>query len=358
LISISVAPRTVRILPRGNWQDDSGEIVEPATPASLPAAEIPDRQQARLALARWMVSPENPLTSRVFVNRLWKLFFGQGIVRSLADFGTQGSWPTHAALLDWLTVEFRDSGWNVKHTIKQIVMSRAYQQSSAASPELRQRDPNNEWLARQGRFRLDAEFVRDNALAVSGLLSDTVGGPSVRPYQPAGYWRYLNFPQREWENEKGANLYRRGLYTHWQRSFLHPSLLAFDATTREECTAERPRSNTPLQALALLNDPTYVEAARALAARIIERGGATAAERIQYAFRHVLARAANDQELEVLNRLQAKHREQYGQQADQATQLLSVGQAKNPDNVDPAELAGWTAVARVMLNLYETVTRF
>ncbi len=189
LISVSIAPRTVRILPRGNWQDDSGEIVGPAVPASLPPAPIADRQKARLDLARWMVAPDNPLVSRVFVNRLWKLFFGEGIVRTLGDFGTQGQWPTHPQLLDWLAVELRDGAWDVKRLIKLIVMSRTYQQTSMASHELRQHDPNNRLLARQTPFRLDAEFVRDNALAISGLLSAKIGGPSVKPYQPAGYWR-------------------------------------------------------------------------------------------------------------------------------------------------------------------------
>ena len=222
LISISVAPRTVRILPRGNWQDDSGEIVEPATPASLPAPEIHDRQQARLDLARWMVAPDNPAVVAGLREPAVEDVLRAGHRPQAGRLRHAGPWPTHAALLDWLAVEFRDSGWNVKHTIKQMVMSRTYQQSSAASPELRQRDPNNEWLARQRPFRLDAEFVRDNALAVSGLLSAKIGGPSVKPYQPAGYWRILNFPQREWENDQGENSYRRGLYTHWQRTFLAP----------------------------------------------------------------------------------------------------------------------------------------
>jgi hypothetical protein len=278
----------VRILARGNWLDESGEVVQPAFPARF--ADSSGSGPPRLELARWLVSPSNPLTARVFVNRLWKLFFGAGLVRSADDFGTQGQWPTHPELLDWLAVDFMDSGWDVKRMVKLIVMSSAYQRSSTVSPQLRQRDPENRWLARQARFRLDAELVRDNTLAVSGLLSVKIGGPSVKPYQPAGYWKHLNFPLREWQHDVGADLYRRGLYTYWQRTFLHPSLVAFDAPSREECTVERPRSNTPLQALVLLNDPTYVEAARALAARALAEGGATDRARLEYTFGRTLQR--------------------------------------------------------------------
>ncbi|HEV3024562.1 MAG TPA: PSD1 and planctomycete cytochrome C domain-containing protein, partial [Pirellulales bacterium] len=213
LVSMSVEPRVVRILPRGNWLDDSGEVGEPAVPAFLPLPAGAARRGTRLELAAWMTSRENPLVARVFVNRLWKLCFGQGIVRTLEDFGTQGAWPTHPQLLDWLAIEFIDSGWNVKHVLKLMVASSAYRQSSDATPETRERDPTNQWLARQPRFRLDAEMVRDNALAIAGLLSEKVGGPSVKPYQPEGYWAHLNFPVREWENDHGESQYRRGLYT-------------------------------------------------------------------------------------------------------------------------------------------------
>ena len=287
---MAVPPREVRLLRRGNWQDDSGPVMTPAVPEFLGKLEIKGRRPTRLDLAQWLVSRENPLTARVLVNRLWKLLFGQGIVRTLDDFGTQGAMPTHPELLDWLAVELMDSGWNVKHVMKLMVMSRTYQQTSVPSRELAERDPANQWLARQGRFRLDAEMVRDNALAISGLLVLKLGGPTVKPYQPAGYWSFLNFPVREWANDHGDNQYRRGLYTFWQRTFLHPSLLAFDASTREECTVERTRSNTPLQALVLLDDPTYVEASRVFAARIVREGGRTEAERIAFAFRQVLQR--------------------------------------------------------------------
>jgi mono/diheme cytochrome c family protein len=357
LVSMSVAPRTVRILPRGNWLDESGEIVQPATPEALPpAAKYDDRQQARLALARWFVRRDQPLTARVFVNRLWKLMFGQGIVKTLDDFGIQGSAPTHPELLDWLAVEFMDSGWNVKHMVKLMVMSRAYQQSSNASPKLRDRDPANLWLARQSAFRLDAEFVRDNALSISGLLSHKIGGKSVKPYQPAGYWRYLNFPTREWQNDRGEDLYRRGMYTHWQRTFLQPSLLAFDAPSREECTVERPRSNTPLQALVLLNDPTYVEAARVFATRVMEQS-APAGDRLTFAFRQALQRTPTAQESEVLTALWQKHRDEYSKEPANAEAVLKVGEWPVPANVDKVELAAWTSVCRTILNLHETITR-
>ncbi|MCA9120124.1 MAG: PSD1 domain-containing protein [Planctomycetaceae bacterium] len=358
LISVSMNPRTVRILPRGNWLDDSGEVVDPDVPTSLPKIEIEDRKLARLDFARWIASRENPLTARVFVNRLWKLYFGQGLVKSLDDFGTQGNSPTHPELLDWLSIEFMDSGWDVKALTKLLVSSETYKQSSNGNPELHEIDPSNKWLARQARFRLDAEMVRDNALAVSGLLAPKIGGPSVKPYQPAGYWQHLNFPKRKWEQDKGENLYRRGLYTYWQRTFLHPSLLAFDAPSREECTVDRPRSNTPLQALALLNDPTYVEAARALASRTVRDGGNGEAERLTFAFRQVLGRAASDQEQEVLLALLKKHLSEYSAEQEAANQLLQVGELPAPDGMNHAELAAWTSVSRVILNLHETITRY
>jgi hypothetical protein len=260
-------------------------------------------------------------------------------------------------LLDWLAVEFIESGWDVKHMLKLMVTSNAYRQSSAAQPGARERDPTNQWLARQARFRFDAEMVRDNALAISGLLSDKVGGPSVKPYQPAGYWAHLNFPVREWENDHGESQYRRGLYTYWQRTFLHPSLLAFDAPSREECTAERPRSNTPLQALVLLNDPTYVEAARVFAARIIREAGAAPADRAAFALRQALGREAKPDEVAILVALYEKHVQQYAAAPAAAGELLQVGEAKPPADTAATELAAWTSVARAILNLHETITR-
>jgi hypothetical protein len=357
LISVSGAPRMMRVLRRGNWLDDSGEIVAPGTPASLNPLKFKGKRATRLDLAKWLTAKDNPLVARVFVNRLWKLFFGQGIVTTLDDFGSQGAPPTHPELLDWLAVEFRESGWDVKHLVKLMVTSATYRQSSHTPEALRQRDPYNRLLARQGRWRLDAELVRDNALAVSGLLVERLGGPSVKPYQPAGYWAYLNFPVRDYYPDKGPNQYRRGLYTYVQRTFPHPSLIAFDGSSREECTVERPRSNTPLQALVLLNDPTYVESARALAERTLRKGGKDDQARLHYAYRRVLSRKARPAEVKLLLRLLARHLEQYRADRKAADELLSVGFSPVGKDVDRPALAAWTSVARVLLNLHETITR-
>jgi hypothetical protein len=357
LISTSVTSRVMRVLPRGNWLDDSGPIVSPSALESVAPFTVRGRRATRVDLARWLTAADHPLVARVFVNRLWKLFFGQGIVKTLEDFGSQGAWPTHPELLDWLAVEFRESGWDIKHLVRLMVLSRTYRQSSAMSEALHRRDPYNRLLARQARFRLDAEMVRDNALAVSGLLSRTIGGPSVKPYQPAGYWAMLNFPKREWVNDHGESLYRRGLYTYWCRTFPHPSLVAFDAPSREECTVERPRSNTPLQALVLLNDPIYLEAARALAERIVREGGSTIEARIQFVYRQALNRAAVPVEEKTLSALYQRHLQQYRANRQAAVALLGVGEHPAPKSGDAAELAAWTSVARVILNLHEMITR-
>ncbi len=358
LVSESVAPREMRVLPRGNWLDDSGEVVMPGVPDFLLSLRDESGRATRLELAGWMTNPRHPLVARVFVNRLWKLYFGRGIVSSLDDFGFQGAAPTYPELLDWLAAEFIDSGWNVKHMVRLMVTSRAYQQTSEVTPQLRERDPLNLRFARQARFRLDAEIVRDNALAVSGLLANRIGGRSVRPYQPAGYYAHLNFPRRTYEAEKDDNLWRRTVYTHWQRTFLHPSLKAFDAPTREECTAERPRSNTPLQSLVLLNDPIYVEAARALASRVLDESDASTTARISRMFQLALQRSPADEESAVLTALVDEHRERFAQDAEAADQLLSVGAVALPADVDPVELAAWTSAARVVLNLHEFISRY
>ena len=354
---VRMQPRVIRVLPRGNWLDETGEIVAPGVPAFLPQPKPTGRRLTRLDLANWLTSPDNPLTARVFVNRLWKQFFGRGLVATLDDLGSQGAWPRHPELLDWLAAEFRKD-WNVRRIIKLIVTSDAYRQSSDATASLIERDPENREFARQGRFRHDAEIVRDQALAVSGLLNRKIGGPSVKPYQPAGYWAQLNFPRRTWKHDTDDSQYRRGLYTHWQRTFLHPSMLAFDAPTREECTAERMRSNTPLQALALLNDPTYVEAARVLAANILRSTHTAFAPRLRFAFGRVLTRAPTANEFATLKKLFAGQRARYAGDLAAARELITVGLAPTDPRLDPIEHAAWTAIARVLLNLHETITRY
>ena len=357
LVSISTKPREMKVLPRGNWLDDSGEIVKPAIPEFLGKIQYKGDRANRLDLANWIVSKDNPMTSRAFVNRLWKLFFGIGISSNVDDLGSQGEWPSHPQLLDWLAVEFVESGWDVQHIIRLMVSSKAYAQSSIVSSDLNEKDPLNQLFARQSRFRVDAEMIRDNALFISGLLNEKIGGRSVKPYQPAGYWRHLNFPSRKWSHDNNENQYRRGLYTHWQRSFLHPSLLAFDAPSREECTAERPRSNTPLQALILLNDVTYVEAARSFAERIIKEGGADPNARINWALNTALSREGTEQEINILMQLQAQQSNRYKEDTEAATAFNQTGIKPPPENIDPTELASWTSVARTILNLHETITR-
>jgi hypothetical protein len=356
LITESTAPRTIRILPRGNWMDDSGEIVSPGVPECLPQIRTTSRA-TRNDLVNWILSPQNPLTARVFVNRLWKLFFGIGLTKSLDDFGVQGEQPVHPELLDWLASEFMQSEWDVKHMVRLMVTSRAYRQTSRATPALLARDPFNRLYARQSVVRLDAEFVRDTALAVSGLLVKRIGGPSIRPYQPRGYLAALNFPRREWSSDIGENLYRRSLYIHWQRTFLHPSLAAFDAPTREECTVNRATSNTPMQALVLLNDPIFVEAARVFAERMLREGGTTLEQRITYAYKRALSRLPRPEEIAVLKRLYAKEWVGYRSNQEAAKQLISTGEWPVPADLDSTELAAWTAVARAILNLHETITR-
>ncbi len=358
LISVTGTPRETRILARGNWQDDSGEVVTPHVPHFLRQLDVPKDQRAtRLDLARWLVARDNPLTARVFVNRLWKMFYGQGIAKPLDDMGSQGDWPTHPELLDYLAVEFMDSGWDVKHMVKLMVESGTYRQDSIGSKETREADPYNKWVARQGSFRLDAEFVRDNALAVSGLLSPRMFGPSVKPYQPAGYWEFLNFPKRTYDQDHGDKLYRRGLYTWWQRTFLNPSLLNFDAPSHEECTAERTRSNTPQQALTLLNDVTYVEAARVFAARIMKECPGDATARVKWAYHTALSREPTPAELPVLLALYDKHQKRYASDKAAAEKLVTMGEAPPAKDLDECELAAWTSVARAILNLHETITR-
>ena len=360
MVTQSVEPRTIRVLHRGNWMDESGKVVTPAIPAFLgrTASRPATGRATRLDLARWLTSPENPLTARVLANRLWTLFFGAGLYRSPNDIGSQGEWPIHPELLDNLSLRLRDGGWNLKSFIRELVTSKAYRQSSALTPELRARDPENRLFARQSRFRLWAEAIRDQALAVSGLLVERQDGRTSRPYQPEGYYEFLNFPKRTYQSDRDDNQYRRAIYMHWQRQYLHPMLQAFDAPTREECTAQRPISNTPLAALNLLNDPSFVEAARVLATRVIrETAPASDDARLRSLARAVLLRELTASEKSRLLQLLQTARRDYSLAPEQANALLAVGLSPVPEGVDRPELAAWTTLGRALLNLSECLTR-
>jgi hypothetical protein len=362
VVTEATTPEVTRILPRGNFLDDSGDIVEPAIPRALGTLNVSGRA-TRLDLARWLTSPENPLTPRVFANRTWRQFFGTGLSKVLDDLGSQGEWPVHMELLDWLAAEFvqptpvNAHAWDVKNLIRTIVLSHTYRQSSAPHADAEAKDPDNRLLARQSRYRIDAELVRDVALAASGLLTEKFGGPSVRPPQPEGYLAALNFPKREWSASRGEDLYRRGIYTRWQRTFLHPSLTAFDAPTREECTVNRVTSNTPLQALVLLNDPTFVEASRVLAQRALTEGGRSFRAQLTWAFGRVLNREPDAEEQRILQELHRKSVSRFRKDPQSAREFLAIGEAPLPLKHKPAELAAMATVTRAILNLHETITR-
>jgi hypothetical protein len=360
MVTQAVEPLTVHILPRGNWQDDSAPIVLPATPSFLPGRieSTEQKRLTRLDLAKWIVSKENPITARAVMNRLWQQFFGTGLSASLDDLGSQGEPPSHPELLDWIASEFRDSGWDFKHMIKLFVMSATYRQSSVLRPELREIDPANRLLASQNPRRLEAEFVRDNALFIAGILNlDQIGGPSIKPYQPPGYYDALQFPNRDYIVSTGPEQWRRGVYMHWQRTFLHPMLANFDAPARDECAAARVVSNTPQQALTLLNDPTFVEAARLFAGRLLSSEATSDEARLARAFEIAVARAPKDNEKESLEQFLATQRDYYREHADDAGKLLKIGYAP-PTQGDPAEAAAWTSVCRVILNSQEVITRY
>lgn len=357
MITRAVKPREIRVLSRGNWMDKSGKVVQPHTPAFMKQLETGGRRPNRMDLAKWVVSRDNPLTARVVVNRLWKQYYGTGLSKLLIDMGSRGEVPPNQQLLDWLAIDFMDHNWDVKRLIRQMVTSNAYRQSSLPRPDVDSIDPENRLLAHQSRFRLEAEQIRDNALLVSGLLVNKLGGEIVRPYQPAKYYAALNFPERDYTASSDENQFRRAVYTHWQRQYLLPFLLAFDAPSREECTAQRAISCTPTAALVMLNDPSFVEAARALATRVLESASKGDEARINWAWRQVLGREAEPGEADVLAKLLAKHRKQYQADEKDAKAILTVGISPVPKGVDPAELAAWTSVSRVLLNLNETVTR-
>ncbi len=352
-------PRDTFVLARGDYRNKT-EKVTPDVPAALPP--LPNAAQAnRLTLARWLVDPNHPLTSRVTINRFWQMFFGHGIVKTSEDFGVQGERPVHPELLDWLATEFVRTGWDVKAIQKLIVTSAAYRQSSKVTPQLLEKDPENRLLARGPRHRLSAETIRDNALAVSGLLDGEIGGASVLPYQPPGLWEEMafgdGFSMQEYAQGKGRDLYRRSMYTFWKRTVPPAAMATFDAPDREKCVARRAVTNTPLQALVTLNDPTYVEAARAMAERTLRDGGKEADSRIAHAFRLALARKPSIRESKVLRELLAQQLANYRREQKAAGELLRVGESKANDKIDRAELAAWTMVASAILNLDETITK-
>ncbi|GDY13571.1 hypothetical protein LBMAG53_24490 [Planctomycetota bacterium] len=352
LVAKSGPARTVRLLPRGNWQDESGPVMEPAVPAVL-GKVVAEKRPTRLDLARWLTSQDNPVTPRVAVNRWWRLCFGHGLSRRMEDLGTQGELPTHPELLDWLAWRYRTDGWKTKALLKLMVTSRAYAMASLADPVLAKQDPDNRWYARQSRIPLEAEMVRDAALSIGGLLVERIGGPSVFPFQPEGFWNQLNFPARTWPTSKGDDLWRRSLYTHVQRSVPHPLMSAFDAPSREQCTAARSRTNSPQQALVLLNEPGFVAAARGLAKRILADPGGDP-ERLATAWQLALSRNPTAPEQRIALDLLARQRHAFT--ADPAAAKAMASTVGDPSAT--AETAAWTAVARTVLNLHATVTRY
>ena len=346
-------PNPAFILMRGDFQAP-GEQVQPDVPSIFP--RMPDAQpRNRLGLAHWLTDPNHPLVARVVVNRLWKQLFGTGLVKTLGDLGTQGERPSHPELLDWLAVEFVESGWDVKHVQQLILSSATYQQDSQYTGIYDQLDPDNRLLSRAPRFRLSAEEIRDNALAISGLLTRKLGGPSVRPYQPGDY--YSDKIGRGWDQSRGEDLYRRGVYTYWRRTTVYPAFQIFDAPSREFCTVNRPRTNTPLQALVLMNDPTYVEAARVFAAKIIAEGGKSLQERFDFAFRTAVTRPPTEEESAVLQQLFEQQLKIYQEDTEAAMKLVAVGESPQATGLQQSEYAAWTAIASIILNLDETVSR-
>ena len=352
--------RDTFILERGRY-DQRGQKVDPRVPGSLPPLP-PGTEKNRLALANWLIDSKHPLTARVIVNRLWQHHFGTGLVKSSEDFGVQGDFPSHPDLLDWLATELIRLNWNIKALQKVIVTSSTYCQSSHPSPLARKVDPQNILLSHAPQLRLSGEVIRDQALFVSGLLVEKIGGPSVKPYQPANLWNEIAGPtttayEKGYQQDKGEALYRRSLYTFWRRAIPPPGLQIFDGSNRETCITRRERTNTPLQALALMNDITFVEAARGLATRMITKGGNDQATRIRFAFRLATGRLPLEREIIILENSLLNHLKTYQADKEAALRLLKVGESAPPDQVSPIELAAYTALANTLLNLHETITR-
>jgi hypothetical protein len=346
------------ILFRGEY-DKRRDPVKPATPDALPAFP-PDLPRNRLGFAKWLLLPNHPLTARVTVNRFWQELFGQGLVRTAGDFGIMGELPSHPELLDWLAVEFREKGWDVKKFFKLMVMSAAYRQSSITTPEKRQKDASNRLLSRGPRFRMDAEMVRDYALAASGLLVKKIGGPSVKPYQPDGVWEavaMIGSNTRDYRRDTGENLYRRSLYTFWKRAAPPASLDIFNAPAREVCTVRRERTNTPLQALVTLNDIQYVEAARNLAQKALKDGGADWKTRTDFLVQRLLARPFKPEEAQIVAKSLKQLGDFYRGNEKDAQALITVGESKPDPTMNPAELAAWTMLTNQLMNLDEVLNK-
>jgi hypothetical protein len=346
------------VLFRGEYDQHRDEVF-PGTPAMLPAFPS-DFPRNRLGFAKWLMLPQQPLPARVAVNRMWQELFGTGIVRSSGDFGVTGELPTNQALLDWLAVEFQESGWNIKHMYKLLVMSSTYRQSALTTPEKLAKDPDNLLLARGPRFRMDAEMIRDYALAASGLLSQKIGGPSVKPYQPDHLWDVVGMPDsdtRNYRQDSGEKLYRRSLYTFWKRMSPPPTMEVLNAPSRETCTVRRDRTDTPLQALATMNDPQFVEAARKLAERALLEGGSSRSERIDYIAQRLLARPLRDKERTVVEGVLADLTEHYEGAKDAAKALIEVGESRSDENLEPVQLAAYTMVVNELMNLDEVLNK-
>jgi hypothetical protein len=349
-------PRPAFVLKRGAY-DAPGEKVERGVPAVLPAM-AKSWPNDRLGFARWIVSPENPLTARVTVNRLWQMFFGSGLVKTAEDFGAQGEVPSHPELLDWLALEFQQNGWDVKALLKTIVLSATYRQSSKITPQFLQRDPENRLLARGPRMRLAAEMIRDQALFVSGLLVEKLGGSSVRPYQPDGLYKDMLFSNMtNYAQEKGEGLWRRSLYTFWKRTVMPPAMQVFDASSRESCTVRETRTNTPLQALNLMNDTTYVEAARLMAQRMLNEGGTKPEDRLAFGLRLVAGRRPDDSEKRLLLSNLQTQLDHFRGHPKEAAQLLAVGQKRNDAKLNTEELAAYSVVASLLFNMDEVLSK-
>jgi hypothetical protein len=351
-------PRVAHILERGEYTN-KGDAVQSAVPAWL--GESPtDAPQNRLGLAQWLVSPTHPLTARVTVNRYWQHYFGTGLVKTSEDFGVQGERPSHPELLDWLALSFIESGWDVKQIQKLIVMSSTYQQSSRVTPQKHALDPQNRLISHGPRFRLDAEVIRDQVLAISGLIIPTIGGKSVKPYQPAGLWKPVGFGGSNtsvFKQDSGEKLYRRSMYTFWKRTVPPPTMSIFDAPNRETCQVRRPRTNTPLQALVLMNDVQFVEAARRFAEQVMTHGGDQVEQRIVYLYRSVLARNPKPNERQLVIQLYNQHLKEFQAQPEAAKLLSSTGESVRNESLDQTELAAWTMIVHLIFNLSETVTK-